>query len=300
MVSSGTVTGDASNLQQYLSSYSSEMSGLNGSWTGPSYESISSQASAFVSEYNTIVTQLTNFASAISEYEEYINLKATIAQTEADQANASADAKASYDSPLAQMRTDLETRKKNINNYLTAASSPSLTATPVSEPVSSDSNSSSVSNSLSDVPKGLIKSEKSGYIFPLAEGVDAPVTSSLGPRDQPTAGASTNHKGTDIGIPEGTELHALANGVVTNAGRDDAGGFGNWVRIEQDDGNVVIYGHVSDSSFYNVGDRVNAGDVVALSGNEGVSTGPHLHLQIEDSDGNVLNSENIFSDCWPS
>ena len=198
------------------------------------------------------------------------------------------------------MRTDLETRKKNINTYLTTASSPSLTATPVSETVSSDSNSSSVSSSLSDVPEGLIKSEKSGYIFPLAEGVDAPVTSSLGPRDQPTAGASTNHKGTDIGIPEGTELHAMANGVVTNAGRDDAGGFGNWVRIEQDDGNVAIYGHVSDSSFYNVGDRVNAGDVVALSGNEGVSTGPHLHLQIEDSDGNVLNSENIFSDCWPS
>ena len=175
-----------------------------------------------------------------------------------------------------------------------------MTATPVSETVSSDSNSSSVSSSLSDVPEGLIKSEKSGYIFPLAEGVDAPVTSSLGPRDQPTAGASTNHKGTDIGIPEGTELHAMANGVVTNAGRDDAGGFGNWVRIEQDDGNVAIYGHVSDSSFYNVGDRVNAGDVVALSGNEGISTGPHLHLQIEDPDGNVLNSENIFSDCWPS
>ena len=47
------------------------------------------------------------------------------------------------------------------------------------------------------------------------------------------------------------------------------------------------------------GDRVNAGDVVALSGNEGISTGPHLHLQIEDSDGNLLNSEYLFEDCWP-
>ena len=137
MVSSGTVKSDASNLQQYLSSYSSEMSGLNGSWTGPSYDSISSQAEAFVSEYSAIVTQLNNFASAISEYEEYIKLKATIAQTEADQANASADAKASYDSPLTQMRTDLETRKKNINTYLTAASSPKLTATAVDTTASS-------------------------------------------------------------------------------------------------------------------------------------------------------------------
>lgn len=300
MVSSGTVTSDASNLEQYLNSYKSEMSGLEGSWKGPSYDSISSQAESFASEYNAVVSQMNNFAKACSEYEAYIKLKATIAQTENDRANASAEAKASYDSPLAQMRTDLETRKNNINTYLSSASSPSLNATPVSETVSSENNSSSVAGSLSSVPEGLIKSEKSGYIFPLAEGVDAPVTSSLGPRDQPTAGASTNHKGTDIGIPEGTELHAMADGVVTNAGRDDAGGFGNWVRIEQDDGNVAIYGHVSDSSFYNVGDRVKAGDVVALSGNEGVSTGPHLHLQIEDSDGNVLNSENIFSDCWPS
>ena len=174
MVSSGTVTSDASNLEQYLNSYKSEMSGLEGSWKGPSYDSISSQAESFASEYNAVVSQMNNFAKACSEYEAYIKLKATIAQTESDRANASAEAKASYDSPLAQMRTDLETRKNNINTYLSSASSPSLNATPVSETVSSENNSSSVAGSLSSVPEGLIKSEKSGYIFPLAEGVDVP------------------------------------------------------------------------------------------------------------------------------
>ena len=70
--------------------------------------------------------------------------------------------------------------------------------------------------------------------------------------------------------------------------------------VKQDDGNVVKYGHVSKSDYHNVGDRVEAGELIALSGNEGISTGPHLHLQIESSDGGILDSEDYFSDCWPS
>jgi len=145
----------------------------------------------------------------------------------------------------------------------------------------------------------LIVSEQSGYVFPFAKGVDAPVTSSVGPRSQPIAGASTNHKGTDIGVSFGTEIHAISGGTVINAGRSDAGGFGNWVRIRQDDGNVVIYGHVSKSDYFKVGDRVEAGEVIAKVGSEGYSTGPHLHLEIHDPNDNILNSENLFSDCWP-
>ena len=145
----------------------------------------------------------------------------------------------------------------------------------------------------------LIVSEQSGYVFPFAKGVDASVTSSVGPRSQPIAGASTNHKGTDIGVSFGTEIHAISGGTVINAGRSDAGGFGNWVRIRQDDGNVVIYGHVSKSDYFKVGDRVEAGEVIAKVGSEGYSTGPHLHLEIHDPNDKILNSENLFSDCWP-
>lgn len=137
MVSSGTVSNDASTLEQYLKSYKSEMSGLEGSWKGPSHDSITSQADSFVGEYSAIVSQMNNFAKACSEYEAYIKLKATIAQTESDRAKAADNVKYTYDSPLAQMKTDLGTRKKNINTYLASASSPSLTATPVSTAESS-------------------------------------------------------------------------------------------------------------------------------------------------------------------
>ena len=117
MVSSGTVTNDATTLEQYLKSYKTEMSGLEGSWKGPSHDSINSQADSFVSEYTGIVTQMNNFAKACDEYKEYIKLKSTTAQTESDRANASSAAKASYDSPLAQMITDLKKKKKNINTH---------------------------------------------------------------------------------------------------------------------------------------------------------------------------------------
>lgn len=296
MVSSGTVNGDASAFTGYLNSYKSSISGLEGSWKGQSYDNFISQAESFLSEYEAIVKQMNSFAVACDEYEKYVKTKSDITQTEANRDAAEDSQKSSYDSALEQLRSNLAVYKSNIEGYLSDASSPKLSAVSLST-----GKSSSLGTSLSGLEaEGLIVSEKSGYVFPFAQGVSAPVTSSLGPRDQPTAGASTNHQGTDIGVPEGTELHALGDGVVTNAGRDDAGGFGNWVRLELDDGNSVIYGHVSDSTFYNVGDRVNAGDVVALSGNEGISTGPHLHLQIEDPDGNVLNSEYLFEDCWPS
>ncbi len=147
---------------------------------------------------------------------------------------------------------------------------------------------------------GLIISDESGYVFPFAEGVSAPITSHVGLRNNPFGGGGTEgHNGTDIGVSFGTEIHAIAGGTVINAGRGDAGGFGNWVRIQQDDGNVVIYGHVSKSDYYSVGDRVEAGDVIANVGSEGRSTGPHLHLEMHDANGNLLDSENYFGDCWP-
>ena len=146
----------------------------------------------------------------------------------------------------------------------------------------------------------FIVSEKSGYVFPFERGQSAPITSHVGHRSAPTAGASTNHKGTDIGVPTGTKIYSISSGTVAACGRSSAGGFGNWVMIKQDDGRVVKYGHVSKSNFHKVGDRVEAGELIALSGNEGISTGPHLHLQIETANGGILDSEDFFSDCWPS
>lgn len=87
----------------------------------------------------------------------------------------------------------------------------------------------------------------------------------------------TMHYGLDLAAPLGTPIYAASDGVVLKAGR--ASGYGNAVYIQDADGNVHVYGHMR---YYNVaaGDIVRAGDQIAKVGNEGQSTGPHVHYQI--------------------
>jgi murein DD-endopeptidase MepM/ murein hydrolase activator NlpD len=85
------------------------------------------------------------------------------------------------------------------------------------------------------------------------------------------------HWGIDLAAPLGTPIYAAADGVVLRAGA--ATGYGNAVYIQDADGNVQIYGHMR---YYNVraGDVVSAGEQIAKVGNEGESSGPHLHFEI--------------------
>ena len=85
------------------------------------------------------------------------------------------------------------------------------------------------------------------------------------------------HWGLDLAAPLGTPIVSAADGVVLRAG--PASGFGNAVYIQDADGNVHIYGHMR---YYDVraGDVVHAGDQIAKVGNQGQSTGPHLHYEI--------------------
>lgn len=112
------------------------------------------------------------------------------------------------------------------------------------------------------------------YIKPISNGTQ---TSSFGYRSQPTAGASTYHQGVDWGTPIGTAVKASRAGTVTSAGW--MSGYGYCVIISHGDGVETRYGHLSSVSVYN-GQTVNQGDKIALSGNTGVSTGPHLHFEI--------------------
>ncbi|UAK30566.1 M23 family metallopeptidase [Nocardia asteroides] len=87
----------------------------------------------------------------------------------------------------------------------------------------------------------------------------------------------TMHAGLDFGDPLGAPIAAVTDGVVIEAG--PASGFGLWVRVQQDDGTVGVYGHVNDI-LAAVGQPVRAGDVIATVGNRGYSTGPHLHYEV--------------------
>lgn len=87
------------------------------------------------------------------------------------------------------------------------------------------------------------------------------------------------HGGLDLAAPLGTPIHAVTDGTVINAG--PASGYGNWVQVKAADGTVTMYGHMASSGvLVKKGQKVTAGDVIALVGSEGFSTGPHLHFEV--------------------
>ncbi|MCI8829883.1 MAG: peptidoglycan DD-metalloendopeptidase family protein [Lachnospiraceae bacterium] len=111
------------------------------------------------------------------------------------------------------------------------------------------------------------------------------ITSEFGSRSSPTEGASTNHKGMDIGASTGSNIVAAASGTVTIS--TYSASAGNYVMISHGGGVSTVYMHCS-SLLVDVGDKVNAGDVIAKVGSTGYSTGPHLHFEIR-SGGTYVN-----------
>lgn len=111
------------------------------------------------------------------------------------------------------------------------------------------------------------------YIYP----VSGRVSSSFGRRKAPKKGASTYHKGMDFAVPTGTAIRATSGGVVTKAGWGS--GYGYVVYIKHPDGKESRYGHCS-KVLVKAGQSVKQGEKIALSGNTGISTGPHLHFEI--------------------
>jgi len=98
----------------------------------------------------------------------------------------------------------------------------------------------------------------------------------------------TFHYGIDLAAPMRTPEYAAADGVVLRAGA--ASGFGLAVYILHENGDVTVYGHM-DEILVEPGDYVDAGETIALLGNRGQSTGPHLHFEVHEGgmDGSRVN-----------
>lgn len=112
--------------------------------------------------------------------------------------------------------------------------------------------------------------------------VKGAVTSGVGWRVDPFgSGKRVFHRGTDIAVPVGTPVQATRKGRVVLAG-DDGHGHGSTIVIEHDNGDRTLYGHNS-ALLVRHGDLVDSGTVVALSGNSGRSTGPHVHYELQPS-----------------
>jgi murein DD-endopeptidase MepM/ murein hydrolase activator NlpD len=114
-----------------------------------------------------------------------------------------------------------------------------------------------------------------GGIFAPIKG--APITSTFGMRFHPILHILRLHAGLDFGAPVGSSVRVVADGKVEIAG--PVSGFGNHVRI-QHKGFETSYSHLSEiPANITPGASVTQGQVIALSGNTGLSTGPHLHFE---------------------
>lgn len=103
------------------------------------------------------------------------------------------------------------------------------------------------------------------------------ISSQYGIRNDPFTGKPEFHKGMDLAGKEGSDVVAVAAGVVTWAGKRY--GYGNLVEINHGKGYVTRYGHAK-KVLVKVGDTVKKGQLVAEMGNTGRSTGPHVHFEV--------------------
>lgn len=95
--------------------------------------------------------------------------------------------------------------------------------------------------------------------------------------------ATGKHTGTDFGVQVGTSILAAAKGTVWATGDTDiacrGASYGKYVLLRHPNGLATLYGHLSRIAV-STGEQVDAGDIIAYSGNTGYSTGPHLHLGV--------------------
>lgn len=107
--------------------------------------------------------------------------------------------------------------------------------------------------------------------------VEGVITSYCGERENPILHKQENHNGLDIAVPEGTDVIAVKSGTVTEV-RTSAT-YGKVLEYETKDGYTVMYAHLS-KVLVKQGEEIKQGQVVAKSGNTGLSTGPHLHYSL--------------------
>ncbi|GBU29212.1 peptidase M23 [Treponema sp. R8-4-B8] len=114
----------------------------------------------------------------------------------------------------------------------------------------------------------------SGFRFPLRQ---YRVTSRYGIREDPITGRMSMHQGIDFAAPEGTEVFAAADGVVTAAGFDPV--YGNYIIISHSNNWKSLYGHLQSIETVLRTD-VKSGNLIGRVGSTGQSTGPHLHFEL--------------------
>jgi len=156
-----------------------------------------------------------------------------------------------------------------------------------------------------------IQISNEGYAWPTPGYTK--INSYFGKRTSPTAGASSYHKGIDIGAPEGSYFVAIADGLITYLGF--LGGGGYTITLTTKSNLKITYCHVSPYFIVEENQTVKMGEVIGrvgpkyvdyVEGNQykdengkqtnGATTGPHLHLGVRTEDNEYINPLKLFSD----
>ncbi len=203
----------------------------------------------------------TQQAEQLTAKESLETQKASLAEEEAavDDAIAEINSKKEvYSAQLAEVQSKAEALEDQIAEEQAAA-----------EKAAAKQNSSSNSSASSGS-----SSSSGGLTWPCGS---SRITSYFGNRSSPTAGASTYHKGIDIGASTGTAIYAAASGTVVTATYSSSAG--NYITISHGNGLSTSYMHCS-ALYVSVGDTVSQGQTIAAVGSTGISTGSHLHFAV--------------------
>lgn len=159
-----------------------------------------------------------------------------------------------------------------------------LTAAPIDPAASADSGLSEagrrgalLSSRLRLVEKRLATQADQLALTPTIAPAAGVLTAGFGQRPDPFTGQPEHHPGIDISTPAGNRIVAPASGTVVKVGVDK--GYGRFVQIAHGYGVTTLYGHLQAARVAE-GQRVKRGDLVALVGTTGRSTGPHLHYEV--------------------
>lgn len=149
--------------------------------------------------------------------------------------------------------------------------------------------------------------DNDGTLFAAGPPISTLITSPFGNRDNPTnRGNIQFHTGIDIGgAARGTPIIATQNGIVITEAQGGTGtcvagqssGYGNYIKIQHDDGNVTLYGHMDTNSvLVRLNDTVKQGQVIGRVGTTGNSTGYHLHFEVIENGSYVDPRNYVFAD----
>ena len=123
----------------------------------------------------------------------------------------------------------------------------------------------------------MFEKRLSALMVPNSKPIEVPVGSGFGFRSDPFTGRAALHTGLDFAADPGTQIQAAAGGVVQST--DYHPQYGNLLEIDHGNGLLTRYAHTS-KILVRTGDLVKRGQVVALVGTTGRSTGPHLHFEV--------------------